>query len=199
MIVANIVTNTNINVDKHFNVVNTLDEIIQGIPTLIIGWDIVKTINPEADFIDKKLSDNIFWTFKKTERRDIFEEDLYYFINHCYKLLVKNIEYIFIDLILLNELELKNIFNKLKKTKQLIGYNYNNMIYLYTDNIIYGFDLKLVKYLALDTEKIIKKIKSYCSVFLDNNDILIEYKDIIETLNSEIKYIPYLYSIAHHE
>lgn len=199
MIVANIVTNTNINVDKHFNVLNTLDEIIQGIPTLIIGWDIVKTINPEADFIDKKLSDNIFWTFKKTERRDIFEEDLYYFINHCYKLLVKNIEYIFIDLILLNELELKNIFNKLKKTKQLIGYNYNNMIYLYTDNIIYGFDLKLVKYLALDTEKIIKKIKSYCSVFLDNNDILIEYKDIIETLNSEIKYIPYLYSIAHHE
>jgi hypothetical protein len=199
MYVANIVTKNNLNVDKYFNVVESLDEIIQGLPTLIIGWDIVKEINPKADFIDKKISENIFWTFKKTERRDIFEEDLYNFINYSYNLLVNNIKYEFIDLILLTETQLKTIFKILKKSTKLIGYKYNNMLYLYSNDIIYGFDLKLVSYLGHNQETTFEKIKSYCLVFLEHNDILIEYKDIIEMLNNEVKYIPYLYSIEHHE
>ena len=77
MFVGNIVTQSKVNIDKYFNVVETMDAIIHGLPTLIVGWDIVKTIEPEVDFITRKLSDNIFWTFKKTERRDIFENDLY--------------------------------------------------------------------------------------------------------------------------
>lgn len=199
MYVANIVTKNNLNIDKYFNVVESLDEITQGLPTLIIGWDMVKAINPNVDFIDKKLSDDVFWTFKKTERRDIFEEDLYNFIHYSYNLLIKNVNYKFIDLILLSELELKNTFKILKKSTKLIGYKYNNMLYLYTDNTIYGFDLKLLTYLDLDVDKTFEKIKSYCLVFLDHNDILIECKDIIEMLNNEVKYIPYLYSIEHYE
>jgi hypothetical protein len=199
MYVANIVTKTNLNVDKYFNIVQSIDEIIDDLPTLVIGWDIVKTINPNADFIDKKLSKDIFWTFKKTERRDIFEEDLYYFIKHSYNLLIKNIEYIFIDLILFSDSELKATFKKIKKSPKVIGYKYNNMLYLYTDKTIYGFDLKLVKYLDLDSDKTIEKIKPYCSVFLTDTNILIEYKDIIEMLNNEVKYIPYIYSISHND
>jgi hypothetical protein len=199
MYVANIVTKTNLNVDKYFNIVQSIDEIIDDLPTLVIGWDIVKTINPNVDFIDKKLSKDIFWTFKKTERRDIFEEDLYYFIKHSYNLLIKNIEYIFIDLILFSDSELKATFKKIKKSPKVIGYKYNNMLYLYTDKTIYGFDLKLVKYLDLDSDKTIEKIKPYCSVFLTDTNILIEYKDIIEMLNNEVKYIPYIYSISHND
>jgi hypothetical protein len=199
MYVANIVTKTNLNIDKYFNIVQSIDEIIDDLPTLVIGWDIVKTINPNADFIDKKLSNNIYWTFKKTERRDIFEEDLYYFIKHSYNLLIKNIEYIFIDLILFSDSELKATFKKIKKSPKVIGYKYNNMLYLYTDKTIYGFDLKLVKYLDLDSDKTVEKIKSYCSVFLTDTNILIEYKDIIEMLNNEVKYIPYIYSILTNE
>lgn len=199
MHVANIVTKTNLNIDKYFNIVQSIDEIIDDLPTLVIGWDIVKTINPNADFIDKKLSNNIYWTFKKTERRDIFEEDLYYFIKHSYNLLIKNIEYIFIDLILFSDSELKATFKKIKKSPKVIGYKYNNMLYLYTNKTIYGFDLKLLKYLDLDSDKTIEKIKSYCSVFLTDTNILIEYKDIIEMLNNEVKYIPYIYSILQNE
>ena len=197
MIAANIVTNTNINIDKYFNVVKTLDEIVQGLPTLIIGWDIVKTINPEADFIDKKLSDDIFWTFKKTERRDIFEEDLYNFINYSYNRLIKNIKYRFIDLIQYSESELKDTFKKIKKSENVIGYKYQNMLYIYIDNIIYGVDTKLIKYIGHDLESTLNKIISYFDVFLEKEEILIEYKDIIDVLNNEVKYIPYLYSIEH--
>ena len=197
MIVANIVTNTNINIDKYFNVVGTLDEIVQGIPTLIIGWDIVKTINPDADFVDKKLSEEIFWTFKKTERRDIFEEDLYNFINYSYNKLIKNINYKFIDLISYSETELKDTFKLIKKMNNVTGYKYKNMLYIHTENTIYGMDIKLLEYVGYNVDETLNKIISYFDVFLENEQILIEYKDIIDVLNNEVKYIPYLYSIEH--
>ena len=197
MFVGNIVTQSKVNIDKYFNVVETMDAIIHGLPTLIVGWDIVKTIEPEADFITRKLSDNIFWTFKKTERRDIFENDLYDFIHHSYNLLIKDLDYKFIDLIQLSEQELKTTFKEIKKSVKVIGYIHENMLYIYTDNIVYGLDLKLVTYLEYNLSDILNKIKSYCSVFLDNDEILIEYKDIIDMLNNEVKYVPFLYSIEH--
>lgn len=197
MHIANIVTNSNIIVDKYFNISNSLDNIIQDLPTLIIGWDIVKTINPDVDFIDKKLSDNIFWTFKKSERRDIYQEDLYNFITYCYKNLIKDINYSFIDLITLTDSEIKESFNNIKKCKKSATYQYNDMIYVYCDNTIYGIDLKLVKYLGYDVKKTIEKIKKNSFVFLSGDQILIEYKDIIESLDNEVKYVPYLYTIEH--
>jgi hypothetical protein len=196
MFVGNIVSKSNLNIDKYFNVVDSIDNAIVGLPTLIIGWDIVKTIKPDTDFIDKKLSKDIFWTFKKTERRDIFEEDLYNFIYHTYNLLVKDIKYKYIDLIQLDKDEIKEVFNQIKNKKS-ITYFYNNMLYIHNENTIYGIDLKLVKYLDFDVEKTINKIKKYSTVFLTDSDIIIEYKDIIDMLNNEVKYIPYLYSIEH--
>jgi hypothetical protein len=197
MIVGNIVTHGNINVDKYFKVTNSLDDIIVNKPTLIVGWDIVKTINPDVDFIDKKLSENIFWTFKKTERRDIFEDDLYNFTEYCYGLLVKDISYQFIDLIQLNDNELKNIFKLIKNSKNVIGYLYNQMLYIYAEKTIYGLDLNLLTYMGYSTINTLSKIKSYCSVFLDNKEILIEYKDVIDMLNNEVKYVPFLYFVEH--
>ena len=197
MFVGNIVTQSKVNIDKYFNVVETMDAIIHGLPTLIVGWDIVKTIEPEVDFITRKLSDNIFWTFKKTERRDIFENDLYDFIHHSYNLLIKDLDYKFIDLIQLTESELKITFKTIKKSTNAVGYIHQNMLYIYTDNIVYGLDLKLVTYLEYNLSDILNKIKSYCSVLLDNDEILIEYKDIIDMLNNEVKYVPFLYSIEH--
>ena len=196
MFVGNIVSKSNLNIDKYFNVVQSIDDIINGLPTLIIGWDIVKTINPNADFIDKNLSKDIFWTFKKTERRDIFEEDLYNFIQYTYNLLVKDIKYQFVDFIELDKNETKDVFNQIKNKKS-ISYFYNNMVYIHNEKTIYGIDLKLVKYLDFDVTKTINKIKTYSTVFLSDSDIIIEYKDIIDMLDNQVKYIPYLYSIEH--
>ena len=198
MYIGNIVSNNLNTYDKFFNVVSSIDDVIPELPTLIVGWDIVKTIDPDTDFIDRKLSDNIFWTFKKTEKRDLFNNDLYDFTEHCSKLLIKDIEYIFIDLIQLTDLEIKNIFKTIKNNKS-IGFKYRDMIYIYSLNKIYGLDLSLVQYLGYDKVEKINKIKSICVDFLTNEEILIEYKDITEMLGEQVKYIPFLYSLSNGE
>ena len=114
MLIGNIVHNNPKKEYKNFNVVDSLDKIIEGLPTLIIGWDIVKQINPDADFLNRKLSNNISWTFNLTERRDLHEEDLYYFIKNCYNNLISKVKYNYIDFLLFNDNKILEIFKILK-------------------------------------------------------------------------------------
>jgi hypothetical protein len=50
------------------------------------------------------------------------------------------------------------------------------MLYLYGDNIIFGIDLKLLKFMGINTDKVLNKIKLKSTVFYDEIEILIEYK-----------------------
>ena len=195
MLIGNIVHNNPKKEYKNFNVVNALDKIIEGLPTLIIGWDIVKQINPDADFLNRKLSNNISCTFNLTERRDLHEEDLYYFIKNCYNNLISKVKYNYIDFLLFNDNKILEIFKILKENDKLITFHHGNMIYIYGDNNIYGIDLKVIKYIGRDVNKLIIYLKDLCEVFLSDNEILIEYKVHMDVLNNEIKYIPFLYSI----
>lgn len=81
----------------------------------------------------------------------------------------------------------------------IISFVYNDMIYIYGDNFIFGVDLKLMKYIGLNIDKIKTKIKDKSVVFLDNNEILIEYKNYIEELGLQVKYLPFLYYIRNEQ
>jgi hypothetical protein len=67
------------------------------------------------------------------------------------------------------------------------------MLYLYGDNIIFGIDLKLLKFMGINTK--VLKIKLKSTVFYDEIEILIEYKMFLIEIDNQIRYIPYLLSI----
>lgn len=197
MKLANIVTTISINVSKDFNVVKSLDEIIQGLPTLIIGWDYVKKNYDNYDISNRTLGQNLYWTFKKTEKRDLHEEDIYKFTQLIYNNLIEDISYVFIDPIITKRKTIKKILKKIHTTKDIISYQHNSMIYMYGGKIIFGIDLNLIEFLGLDSNKIISKIKAKSKYFLTENTIFIEYKNRVENLDNQVKYVPYLYSIEH--
>lgn len=199
MKVANIVSSNNINVSEEFNVVKTMDEIIHGLPTLIIGFDYVNKHYPDFNILDIELEPNLYWTVKKTERRDKHAEDLTWFINKVYNDLTKDIKYIFIDPIQYKSKSLWKIIRKLYSIKNLVTFVNGDMIYIYGDKFIFGVDLKLMSYIGIEKDKIKSKIKSKSPVFLEENDILIEYKNYIEELGYQIKFLPYLYSIRNEQ
>jgi hypothetical protein len=199
MKVANIVSSNNINVSEEFNVVKSMDEIIHGLPTLIIGFDYVNKNYPDFNILDIELELNLYWTVKKTERRDKHVEDLTWFINKVYNDLTKDIKYIFVDPLQYNSKSLWKIIRKIYSIKDLVTFVNGDMLYIYGDKFIFGVDLKLMSYIGIKKDKIKHIIKSKSSVFLEENDILIEYKNYIEELGYQIKFLPYLYSIRNEQ
>jgi hypothetical protein len=195
MFIGNIVTKSIIKSPDKFNVVDSLDKIIESLPTLIIGWEIVKEINPNVDFYDRKLSNTIKWTFTLNERRNLYEEDLYYFIQECHNNLISKITYKYIDFILNDDIELTTIFKNIKNSEKNILFKNDNMIYIYSSNYIFGIDLDIIEFVGRNIDKLINYLKSFINVFLEDSNILIEYKGYMSALNNQVKYIPYLYSI----
>ena len=192
---ANIVTNTQINVSHDFNVVESMDEIIHGLPTLIVGFDIADKLYTNYDMGYKKISDNIYWTTKRTENRDKHNFELEWFKFFVYNELVKDISYIFVDPIQYNKKTILKILKKIYNSTNKISYHHKDMIYIYADKLIFGIDLKLLKYIGLNETKIKDKIIKLSSVFLRDSDIFIEYKNIIEDLDNQVRFLPFLYSI----
>jgi hypothetical protein len=197
--VANIVSTNNIDVSKDFNVVYSMDNIIHGIPTLIVGYDIVDKLYPDFDILDIKISENIYWTFKRMENRDKFNEDLDWFVTHVYAELTKDLVYIFADPILLKKQSLVKIIRKIHSLKKIVSYIHDDMIYIYGEKLLFGVDLRLLKFLGMDVVKLKDKIKRISTDFLDDEDILIEYKNTVETLGNKVRYIPYLFSISNEQ
>lgn len=197
MILGNIVSTTKINVSDDFNVVKSMDEIIHGLPTLIIGFDIAVKNFPNLDVITRKADDNVYWTFKRTEKRDIFEEDVYNFTRLCYSSLVSNLTYYFIDPFFLTTKSIKKIIKKIHSLYNPVIYRYNDMVYIYGEKLIFGLDLSLLEFIGLNKDKILLKLSKIGQVFLSENQIFIEYKKRIENLDNQVKFIPYLYSIDH--
>lgn len=195
MLIANIVSATNVNVSCDFNVVKSLDQTVQGLPTLIVGWEYVKKNYPDYNIINRKLNDNLFWTFKKTEKRELHEEDIYNFVESSYKNLIKDVTYTFIDPILFTRKSIVKFLKFLNKTKKVISYKHDNMVYISCENYIFGVDITFTEFIGINTEKLLSKIKNKSYIFLDKNTIFIEYKNRIENLENQVKYIPYLYSL----
>lgn len=193
--IANIVSDNTINVSEIFNVVKTMDEIQHGLPTLIVGLDLADKYYPDFDITNICLAPNVYWTFKKSQKRDKYAEDLDFFINKVYHDLLKGVTYYFVDLIQNQTKTLKRIIQKIREFKTITTYIHDEMVYLYSDNLIFGIDLKLARYIGMDSEKLITKIKSVSTVFLTYDEILIEYKKNLEEMEFQARYIPYLVSI----
>lgn len=195
MKIANIVSTSNISLPEQFNIVSSIDDIIDNLPTLIVGYDLTKKLFKDFDILNREIKPNLYWTVKKTEDRDKFQDDLNWFQHKLYNELITNVKYIIIDPIQQNKKTIKKIINKIYSLNNIISYEKHNMIYIYSDNLIFGIDLNLLKFIGLNTNKIKQKIKKISDTYLIGNEIISYYKQYIEYLNNNVKYIPLLYHI----
>ncbi len=199
MKIANIISTNQVNVSEDFNVVNSMGEIIHGIPTLIVGFDYVNKHYPDFDIMEREVEPNIYWIFKKTERRDEFETGLKWFTQKCYNDKFKETPYVFVDIMQYKMRTLYKIYKKILNLEKKVTLIKGNMMYIYGDKILFGIDLKLVSFSGGKDTKLKEKIKSKSDVFLDINDILIVDKNIINELGPNIRYLPYLLSIRNEQ
>jgi len=73
------------------------------------------------------------------------------------------------------------------------------MAYILDRKIVFGVDLRQLEYMGRNKEKFYTTLKAWSNVFLEGEQILIEYKNDLSMFNDEVKYLPILYSIRHYE
>ena len=195
MFLGNIVSENPLNMNGLYNVTNSLDNIVSGVPTLIIGWDFTKRIYCEnkPSILEKKINEHISWTFTKRERRVDYEQDLKNFISTCLNNINEKIKYKYINILTSKIGEIKNII-KILKNKEL-SYIYirnNNFAYvLDVSDTIYGIDLNSIDFINIDRKKI------YRSFYANGNKVYFNDENIpkdikINITNKNIKITPYI-------
>lgn len=191
MKIGNIVISEPVKVNHKFNVVNSINDIIPDLPTLIVGIDEVLKTYDKLDYVNRIINNKIRWTFNNKEKRVIFEDDLFYFIRYCYTEISLKYQYRFIDLILTSDDEIKNIFKELKKSNN-ISYISNSMIYLFNNVEIIGFNINQINYMDKSVDKFKNLIKKLSIDIIDGEDNVKKFSNELELLNNEVKYIPLL-------
>lgn len=164
-------------------------------PTLFVGVENARKNIEEFSILKKKYGDNIFWTYKKTEKRVDFEDDINYFYNNIIYNISCNIKYYYINIINLKYNKIKKLYNILFSSNKKYIYISNDMIYiLYKENIILGISLNLLEYIKIKKEKILDKLYSN-----KNNVICTDVSQCIKSIKNEIgnnKYVvPYFMKI----
>lgn len=169
-------------------VVKNESECILDVPKLIIGLSKAKEYAQskgfEFDILDHMFPDGNMWTFKKTEKREIYEENIIEFKNYIIKSISKNINYYYINIYNLKYKDIKRLYNILFNNKFNRNINYifidkEMMYYCLENNNVIGISLGLMKYMGIDREKVISKIKSgkNNSIVFSSNKKLWQLKD----------------------
>lgn len=198
--IGNIVSDLDINIGCEFNYSKNLNGLDLKLPTLIIGFDLSKELLGDIDVLNRSINCKLFWTFTKKEYRKIFNNDFDDFIQLCYINSINEIKYIYVDFIQMSPITLFKIYRKINSLNNLYSYEYDDrMLYIYSNNLIFGIDFELYNFVGGNVEKIKKKIKDKSLVFLSGNEVYIEYTNYMERLNYEAKYIPYLESLNKNE
>jgi hypothetical protein len=199
MIIGNIITSSKID-DENIKVCRKIETIKPNLPVLIVGWGKTKELYENASIIKKQIDENTFWTFSPKERKVDYDKDLEKFIKLCYENIVKDTKYYYVDFIHSSKKIIYKVLRKIYNSEKIITYLYNDrMLYIYTDNIIFGVDLDIVEYIGIKKEKVIKKLKSISCDFLTNDEIFIKYKNLLKNIDNKYRYIPYIYDIDKNE
>jgi len=183
--------------------IKTEMDINPEIPTLIIGWCVVSKMfnEDEVSILNKKIKDNLYWTFSPKEDKQEFNENIDEFIDKSYNDFIKDISYHGLDPIID---EFKNPDEFIDKF--LPGGKFDNVyltddfIYIYSESnkVIYGIDLKYYNFLRFKTDKLIEVITENTHHVLIEDYTIEEgvYQKYKNYLNNDVdkKFIPLIES-----
>lgn len=193
--VANILTDKPFEDKELYNIVSDKSELIEGIPTLVVGWEFTQFMYPDADIIDWQIDENTFWTFGKREKRSVYEDRCKRFREEAIDRYIKSVKYQFFS-ILTERNEIKEeFFKQVDAEKDVKVYLTGNMLYVLmpSQKTVYGIYLNDISYIG-------KSVKQFLSIFHRMENV--EFVDISDTLSQDAKFafrnckyiIPYLVS-----
>lgn len=183
--IANILTKSKSGFCSLFNKTCSIHGLIDGIPTLIVGWEFTKEMYPDADILNWKINDNVYWTFGNRERRNVYEERLADFTSMAADRFSSSVRYEYINLLTADECEKKKILDMMDARDRTAYMIKNDIVYLYNgDGVVIGFSLRDIRYKNRKTDNVLHRISvNDANEKIDtdtiDNEILFRFKNRI--------------------
>jgi hypothetical protein len=164
------------------------------IPTLDIGKKNIQEIvgKENVHFLNKKVSDNLYWTFAKTEQRNEYEKDLKEFNNILLKRLVSNIQYKYLNIFTEPLSTIKRFIAFMNGNAPKVVYISYTMVYVYFKNTVYGISLTDLSYIGIKRDKVFRKLKQNERNVIITNDYFLT-KDVKRYIKGSKILVPYIF------
>lgn len=168
-VLANVITDlSRIKFDIKVNKCKSMDEADKSLPTLIIGLSNAKKYIKGFNILKKYYpSQNLWWTFSKTERGVDFQDDIYKFTLETIDYIVDKVEYSYVDYLDCSLVRGKRILNYLiSSTDYKVAYiDGNNFLYVYSPHFskVWGFSLGTMMFYGVkqrSIERVLGKISN---------------------------------------
>lgn len=165
-------------------------------PVLIIGYKRAKELlGDKFNILDKNISKNVSWTFKKTEKRIDYDEDIDKFYKACINNIIYNIKYYYINIIKLKYNKIKKLYNIIFSNNKKYIYINNGMLYLKYNDCVMGISLTILQYCGINTDKILTRITNN-SLNIVYNETTPFVKELKKEIGNNKEYvIPYFMSM----
>ena len=149
-------------------VVGSVGECKSNVPKLIVGLGNAKKYASdngfEFDILEHTYPNGDMWTFKKTEKREFFEENLKQFKEMIIERQVDDVEYRYVNIYNTKFSKLKKLYSALMENSFNKRRNYiiidGEMLYTAIDEKkVMGISMLHLSYIGIEREKIIEKLK----------------------------------------
>jgi len=151
---------------NYFNEPISYDDLDKSLPTLYVGWSFMKACNPDnpiiqnADILKKKIITNeLYWEFAFNESKPSHVKGVNTFTKLVPQFYFKP-KYIYtnLDPVFFQIKDLTDLMDVLPKKFEK-AYRYKDeMIYLLSDNKIYGLNLKMYEFFKFNVDDILLQI-----------------------------------------
>ena len=95
----------------------------------------------------------------------------------CLNQIEEQINYIYIDVLHDSKRKIKKILKKIMSLNYVVSYyNNNNMLYIFSENLVFGVDLNICEFIGLSKDKIIDKVNTLSDVTLYKMKYLINVR-----------------------
>jgi hypothetical protein len=169
--------------DDVIKVVNNEDDCVKPIPRLVIGLEKAKEYAKNHgftfDILEHEYPNGDMWTFKKTEKREYYEEDIKKFKEKLIKIISSKVDYYYINVYNLRYSKMKKLYlmifkNLFERDKNYILIDKQMLYFPLEDRKVIGISFNILEYINIDREKIIAKCRNNYSnrvIFTSNKKL----------------------------
>ncbi len=138
-------------------------------PTLIVGWNFVKSHFKDVKISQKKIKKNLYWTFSTEEDKKQYDIDIKKFILKSIKEFFPKNYKTFDSIINGDILNQNDIFSEIVN---FCFFDKNNILYIYNDQYFTGINLESIDYVGQSSVQYIEFIiKKYNLIFFNYENI----------------------------